>query len=96
MDELKRCPFCGEIPRTEMAVTQMGGPEDRVSFTIRCPSCGVYKTVILRINAYAHFLDVDKAESEVIIAWNKRVYTGVAESGAKMTKEEREKWRTDD
>jgi len=46
MDELKRCPFCGEIPRTEMAVTQMGGPEDRVSFTIRCPSCGVYKTVI--------------------------------------------------
>ena len=71
-DEIKRCPFCGSLPRTEVRVTKMGGTEDHVDFSVRCTDCGVSKTVRLRIAAYANFIDVDKAESDVITAWNQR------------------------
>lgn len=73
MTELKRCPFCGALPRTEMSVTKMGGTEDHVDFSICCTNCGVSKKVRLRIVAYANFVDVDKAMSEVVTAWNQRV-----------------------
>ena len=33
-EELKRCPFCGVLPRTEVSVTKMGGSEDHVDFTM--------------------------------------------------------------
>ena len=73
ISELKRCPFCGEIPRTEVSVTKMGGSEDHVDFTIHCANCGTEKTVRLKIVAYACFLDVEKAQEQVIQAWNRRV-----------------------
>lgn len=72
MDELKRCPFCGELPRTEVRVTKMCGTESRVDFSIHCTNCGVSKTVRLKIVGYANFIDVDKAKSDVIAAWNQR------------------------
>ena len=72
MDELKRCPFCGELPRTEVRVTKMGGTEDQVDFSIHCTNCGVSKTVRLKIVGYADFIDVNKALAEVIKAWNQR------------------------
>lgn len=72
MDELKRCPFCGTSPRTEVRVTKMGGAEDQIDFSIHCINCGISKTVRLKIVAYANFIDVDKAESDVINAWNQR------------------------
>lgn len=75
MTELKRCPFCGEIPRTEVRVTQMGCGEDHVDFTIHCTNCGTEKTVRLKIATYADFLDVEKVEEQVIQAWNQRVVT---------------------
>lgn len=28
MDELKKCPFCGASPRTEVRVTKMDGGEE--------------------------------------------------------------------
>ena len=71
-DEIKRCPFCGSLPRTEVCVTKMGGTEDHVDFSVHCTDCGVRKTVRLKIVAYANFIDVDKAESDVINAWNQR------------------------
>lgn len=73
-NELKRCPFCGELPRTEVRVTQMGGTEDHVDFSIHCTNCGISKTVRIKIFAYtnADFADVDKAISEVTKAWNRR------------------------
>lgn len=73
MDELKRCPFCGELPRTEVRVTKMGGTEDQVDFSIYCPKCGVSKYIRLRIAGCADFIDVNKAESDVIAAWNQRI-----------------------
>lgn len=72
-DELKRCPFCGELPRTEVRVTQMGGTEDHVDFSIHCTNCGISKTVRIKIFEYANFVDVDKAIYEVIKAWNRRM-----------------------
>ena len=75
MSELKRCPFCGEIPRTEVRVTRMGSGEDHVDFTIHCANCGTDKTVRLKIVAYASFLDVEKTQEQVIQAWNQREVT---------------------
>lgn len=74
MDELKRCPFCGELPRTEVRVTKMmGGTEDQIDFLICCPKCGVSKRTRLRIVIYADFIDVNKAQAKVIEAWNQRI-----------------------
>ena len=73
--ELKPCPFCGELPRTEVSVTKMGGSKDHVDFAIHCTNCGTEKTVRLKIVAYANFLDVEKAQEQVIQAWNKRAVT---------------------
>lgn len=73
MSELKSCPFCGTLPRTEMSIVNMGGVEDQVDFSIHCHNCGITKTVRLKFNAYASFFDVDKAEEQVVEAWNRRV-----------------------
>ena len=73
--ELKPCPFCGEMPRTEMRVTKMGGGEDPVDFSVRCINCGTVKTVRLKIVAYAPFADVEKAQEQVIQEWNQRAVT---------------------
>lgn len=73
MDELKRYPFCGTSPRTEVRVTKMGGTEDQVDFSICCTNCGINKTVRLKITGYADFIDVDKAQAKVIEAWNQRI-----------------------
>lgn len=72
MDELKRCPFCGSLPRTEIEITKKGGCEDHVDFRIHCAECGVYKSVRLRINAYCHFVDAENAMNSVIELWNRR------------------------
>ena len=73
MDELKRCPFCGTSPRTEVRVAKMGGGEDQIDFSIHCTNCGISKTVRLKIATYANFIDVNKAQAEVIEAWNQRI-----------------------
>ena len=74
MTELKLCPFCGAIATSEVRVTQMGmgGDTDNVDFSIVCSSCGTYKTVRLKIAKTCVFLDVEKAMTDAIEAWNTR------------------------
>lgn len=72
MNDLKRCPFCGNLPETEVRVTQMGGGEDYIDFSIVCKKCGTYKTVRLKVCKTAYFMDVDKAMADVVKAWNTR------------------------
>lgn len=72
MDKLKLCPFCGDTPRTEVYVTQKGGNEDHVCFSIHCTECGTYKTVRLKIVGACSYSDVEKAMGEAIEAWNRR------------------------
>ncbi len=70
---LKRCPFCGEVPTTEVRVTQRGGDEDHIDFIIICPVCKTYKSCRLKLKKAGVFLDVEKAMSQAISAWNTRV-----------------------
>lgn len=72
--ELKRCPFCGMLPKTEVAVTKFGWDESHVDFTVRCDACGTGKTARLKIVKYVEFSDVDKAKTLAINAWNQREY----------------------
>ena len=73
MSDLKRCPFCGGNPRTEVEVAQKGDEEDYIDFSIRCVECGVAKTTRLTIRGFVNFMDVYKAEEQVTWAWNKRI-----------------------
>lgn len=43
MADLKRCPFCGELPTTNVIVTQKGGGVDCVAFSVRCGKCRTEK-----------------------------------------------------
>ena len=72
MKELKRCPFCGGLPTTEVRVTRMSGDADHVDFSVVCVDCGTFKTVRLKIAKKAVFMDVEKAISQTIETWNKR------------------------
>ena len=72
MNKLKRCPFCGNLPRTEANVQQKGGMEDHVDFSIHCTECGTYKTVRLKILTFCNFLDIEKAMEDAAEAWNRR------------------------
>lgn len=70
MDELKRCPFCGMIPRTEVTATRFSWDEYHIDFSVRCAACSIGKTVRLKIAKSVEFSDVDKAKILVINAWN--------------------------
>lgn len=70
---LKICPFCGHLPTTKVKVTQMGGGEDHIDFSVVCEECGTDKTVRLKIKKSCVFMDVDNAMEQVTKAWNRRV-----------------------
>lgn len=72
MSDLLRCPFCGNLPKTEVRVTQMGGGEDRIDFSVVCGECGVNKCVRLKIKNTTDFMTVDQAMEKVHDAWNHR------------------------
>lgn len=72
MDKLKPCPFCGDLPCTEVRVTQMGGDVDKVNFSVVCSSCGTYKTARLTISKTATFEEAVGAMNKAVEAWNRR------------------------
>lgn len=76
MEVLKRCPFCGSVPTTEVRVTQMGGGEDHIDFSIVCDDCGVSKTARLKIKKNCIFFDVTKSMEKAMEAWNRRADNG--------------------
>ena len=75
MSEIKTCPFCGSIPSSEVRVTQMGGGEDHIDFSVKCPECGTEKTVRLKIKGTCIFYDVREAIEKAKVAWNRRADT---------------------
>lgn len=74
MAELKRCPFCGQLPETEVLVTQKTSSfDDIILFSVACGKCGTAKGVKLKIKARAAtFLEVEQAMEEATRAWNTR------------------------
>ena len=69
MADLKRCPFCGELPTTEVLVTQKGGLDGIIFFSIVCGKCGISKGARLKTGT---FFEVEKAMEEAVKAWNTR------------------------
>jgi len=71
---LKRCPFCGQLPETEVLVTQKTSAiDDVILFSVACGKCGTTKGVRLKIKAKAAtFLEVEQAMEEATKAWNTR------------------------
>lgn len=76
MNVPKKCPFCGAVPTTEVRVTQMGGGEDHIDFSIVCEECGISKTSRLKIKKTCKFFDIKFAMSDVLEAWNRRANHG--------------------
>lgn len=74
MTELQRCPFCGQLPTTEVLVTQKTSSiDDVILFSVVCGQCGTQKGVRLKIKAKAAtFFEVEKAMDEATKAWNTR------------------------
>ena len=72
----KKCPFCGSVPTTEVRVTQMGGGEDHIDFSIVCKECLASKTARLKIKKSCTFFDIKGAMGDVLEAWNRRADNG--------------------
>ena len=72
MTELKRCPFCGTLPHTEVYINRKKIEEDYIIFEIHCPKCDTNKKIELKINRYCHYTDVEKAMRKAIDKWNER------------------------
>ena len=84
MAELKRCPFCGQLPITKVEIrgTNIDG-YDLVDFGVVCEKCGTEKIVRLKINRRgATFVDVEESMEKVKAAWNTRYdYDKEAQNG---------------
>lgn len=74
MSELKRCPFCGQLPVTEVFVTQRTSSfNDVILFSVVCEKCGTSKCVKLKIKAKpATFLEMEQAMEGATNKWNLR------------------------
>lgn len=74
MEGLKRCPFCGELPTTDVMIVQKSSCiDDIILFSVTCGKCGTSKGVRLKIKAKSGtFFEVEKAMEEATKAWNTR------------------------
>ena len=72
MSKLKRCPFCGGAPKTEVEMMMYGGGESQADFSIRCNECGIAKTVRLKIKGSCEFNDIFNTMEKVEEIWNRR------------------------
>ena len=80
MADLKRCPFCGELPTTGVLITQKSSCiNDIILFSVTCGKCGTSKGVKLKIMEKAGtFFEVEKAMEGATNAWNTRWDDGMA------------------
>ena len=46
MEELKRCPFCGEIPKCGVEFYESHGAEVKLAAVVKCTGCGIRKNKI--------------------------------------------------
>ena len=71
MEELKRCPFCGEEVITSIEVNQGTLGQIYFDFAIVC-KCGIEMHSTLSSSLYVEFEEVTKKINEVIERWNNR------------------------
>lgn len=74
MDDLKRCPFCGEIPSSGVEFCVSCGSEIKLKAIVYCPKCHINRGYIFKatdINPVP-FLDYEIAFDKAVKAWNQR------------------------
>lgn len=75
MEELKRCPFCGELPVSGVEFYQSSGSDVHLAAIVKCIGCGVYKRKIFKASELPRlipFMNYENAFDEVIRDWNRR------------------------
>ena len=69
---MKRCPFCGNVPKTAINYSRCGSGELQLRFSVICSQCGVSKHITKEVEGKS-FDDYIKIMNEVMDLWNKRV-----------------------
>lgn len=70
MDKLKPCPFCGDIPTTNVRYWKCGGDELLLNVEVKS-QCGVSRGISLQGNGVT-FSEYEDAFATVIDMWNRR------------------------
>lgn len=76
MTELKRCPFCGEVPKCGVEFCESSGIEIMLAAVVHCPKCHIEKRVKFRAThptSLVPFWDYVKSFDRVCEEWNERV-----------------------
>lgn len=74
MNDLKRCPFCGEAPSSGVEFYESCGGEVKLKAIVYCPKCHINKGYVFKatdINPVP-FLDYDIAFDKAVKSWNQR------------------------
>ena len=75
MEELKRCPFCGEIPKCGVEFYESHGAEVELAAVVKCTGCGIRKTEIFKATdniTFIPFFNYENAFEKVVKYWNER------------------------
>ena len=75
MEGLKRCPFCGSMPKCGTEFYESCGKDVKLAATVECTGCGIRKSVIFKASeliGYVPFLDFYNAFNDVVSEWNRR------------------------
>lgn len=76
MEELKRCPFCGQSPICGVEFYESHGSEVKIAAVVRCSHCYIERRVVFKATdqiSLVPFWDYEKAFDKVINKWNERV-----------------------
>ena len=76
MDDLKRCPFCGNLPRCGVDFYEMYDAEIKLKAVVECTGCKISKHKIFKATenyGLVPFIDYQKAFDAVVEEWNRRV-----------------------
>ena len=72
MNDLKPCPFCGNMPKAKVRIASMGGDSDCIEFVVYCKNCGISRATCLYTSCANKFTDVEEAMKLVEEIWNTR------------------------
>lgn len=70
--ELKPCPFCGKLPRTNVEWRECGGNDLVLEFSVKCDNCGIKRSYRKDVNN-ATFSKYVNMMNEAVKLWNERV-----------------------
>lgn len=75
MEELKRCPFCGQSPICGVEFYESHGSEVKLAAVVQCPHCHIERRIVFKateLTSLVPFWDYEKAFDMVVNRWNER------------------------